>query len=119
MQKYGIHFSHTSIYSLIRNHCLEWKKHLILRGKWRCKRSKDAYKGHIQDRLELALRPQEATERTRVGDIEVDTIVSSKGDKSCVFVAVDRRTRYYMIEKMASKKRRRNAESYSQNFRKL
>ena len=103
MQKHGIHFSHTSIYSLIKNHRPEWKKYLILRGKRRCKRSKDAYKGRIQDRLELSLRPQEANERTRVGDIEVDTVVSSKGGKSCLFVAVDRRTRYYMIEKMASK----------------
>ena len=120
MQKHGIHFSHTSIYSLIKNHRPEWKKYLILRGKRRCKRSKDAYKGRIQDRLELSLRPQEANERTRVGDIEVDTVVSSKGGKSCLFVAVDRRTRYYMIEKMASK----NAEEMqkailkiSENFR--
>lgn len=120
MQKHGIYFSHTSIYSLIKNHRPEWKKYLILRGKRRSKRSKDAYKGRIQDRRELALRPQEANERIRIGDIEVDTVISSKGGKSCLFVAVDRRTRYYMIEKMASK----NAEEMqkailkiSENFR--
>ena len=51
----------------------------------------------------------------RVGDIEVDTVVSSKGGKSCLFVAIDRRTRYYMIEKMTSK----NAEEMQKAILKI
>ena len=113
MQKQCIHFSHTSIYSLIKNHRLEWMQYLILIGKQRHKRSKDSHKGRIQDRRELSLRLVKANERTRAGYIKVDIVVSSKGGKSCLLVAIDRLTRYYMIEKMYS----RNAEGYSKNCR--
>ena len=44
-----------------------------------------------------------------------NTVVSSKGGKICLFVAVDRRAMDYMIEKIASK----NAEEMQKPFLKI
>ena len=41
--------------------------------------------------------------RERIGDIEADTVISSRGGKSCLAVFVDRKTHYYWIVKMKNK----------------
>lgn len=45
-------------------------------------------------------RPKQATERTRVGDTEVDFIVSGKGGSGILLVVTDRKTRVTFLEKI-------------------
>ena len=41
--------------------------------------------------------------RERFGDFEVDTVISAKGGKSCIAVAVERKSRYYILRKILDK----------------
>ena len=52
---------------------------------------------------EISLRPVVVNNRERFGDFEVDTVISAKGGKSCIAVAVERKSRYYILRKIPDK----------------
>ena len=85
--EHGIKFSHTSIYTLIKKHRSEWAKHLAMKCKKPQKRYKDKYKGTLKNRIHISESPKEANERVRFGDIEADTVVLAREDKTCLCVA--------------------------------
>lgn len=95
--------SHTFIYDLIKNHRHEWQKYLIYKGKKHSKPLHHAKVSQIPQRVDISLRPEIINNRERIGDIEADTVISSRGGKSCLAVFVDRKTHYYWIVKMKNK----------------
>ena len=54
-------------------------------------------------RTDISLRPEIVNKRERFGDFEVDTVMSSKSGKSCIAVAVERKSRYYILRKIPDK----------------
>lgn len=95
--------SHTFIYDLIENHRREWVKYLIYKGRHRRKLTHRAGRDYIKNRTDISLRPEIVNKRERFGDFEVDTVISSKGGKSCIAVAVERKSRYYILRKIPDK----------------
>jgi IS30 family transposase len=93
----GIHVSHETIYKLI------WAdkhaggvlyKHLRRQTKKYNKRSaKNAGRGLIPNRVDIDQRPQIVDLKTRLGDVELDTIVGAN-HKGAVVSIVDRATKY-------------------------
>ena len=53
-------------------------------------------------RLQMSDRPKEANERSEIGHLEMDTIVSCVGGVGGLLVLIDRCTRKYFIEKIKS-----------------
>lgn len=102
-EKYEKHFSHTSIYNLISKHRPEWRKFLICHKKRRKKSSSKAGVNKIPNRVDISKRPLEVNARTTEGHYEADTVLSSKGGKSCLAVFVERKTRMYFLQKMKNK----------------
>ena len=60
-------------------------------------------KTRISERVGIEQRPKIINDRCRIGDLEVDTIVSLRGGKAYLAVAVDRKTRYVFIRILKSK----------------
>ena len=54
----------------------------------------------IPERVGIEERPKIINDRYRIGDFEIDTIVSARGGKACLAVAVDRKIRHVCIRKM-------------------
>lgn len=93
----GIKLTTSTLYNHIENDRInggEIYKLLPLRG--RAKRSDKNYKPakyKVKPEQLIDNRPKAANERTRLGDLEIDTIIS-KDRKGGVLTAVDRKTRY-------------------------
>jgi IS30 family transposase len=102
-QHHDYTISHTFIYDLIENHRREWVKYLIYKGRHRRKLTHLAGRDYIKNRTDISLRPEIVNKRERFGDFEVDTVISSKGGKSCIAVAVERKSRYYILRKIPDK----------------
>lgn len=52
------------------------------------------------DRVDISQRPKIVEKKTRVGDFEIDTVVSARnGGKSCLVTMVERRTKMTFIRK--------------------
>ena len=108
LKKYSngeLSFSHTSIYSLIKKHRPEWKKYLICQGKKYKKLNGIILSDSptIKNAVSIEKRSKEVINRNRLGDFEVDTVVSSRDGKSCLSVIVCRATRYLFIRKIPNK----------------
>jgi IS30 family transposase len=89
--------SHTTIYTIIRTIRPEWRKYLVCRIK---RKYRKGYKKIlIPDRVNISARPPDVA----FGDIEADTVISSRSGKSCLGVFVDRATRIYKVVKMLNK----------------
>ena len=95
--------SHTFIYDLIENHRREWVKYFIYKGRHRRKLTHSAGREYIKNRTDISLRPEIVNKRKRFGDFEVDTVISARGGKSCIAVAVERKSRYYILRKIPDK----------------
>ena len=95
--------THTTIYNLIHRYRPEWKRYLIYSGIHIYKPTQRS-RITIPNRIDISERPAEINNRIRIGDIEADTVISSKVGKSCLAVYVDRKSRYYWVRKMKSKK---------------
>ena len=91
------------IYDLIKQHRHHWTKYLIYKGKRHIKPFHHTKASLIPGRVDISTRPEIINNRDRIGDIEADTVISSRGGKSCLAVFVDRKTRYYWIVKMKNK----------------
>jgi IS30 family transposase len=58
----------------------------------------------IIDRIDISERPKVVETKTRMGDFEIDTMVSAKNTgKSCLFTMVDRRSKKIFIRKTLDK----------------
>ena len=97
------HISHSMIYDIIKKHRPEWNKYLIYNGVHKYRRKGRNKQIKIPYRVDISQRPIEINLRNRIGDIEADTVISSRSGKSCLAVFVDRKTRYYWIRKISSK----------------
>lgn len=93
---------HTCIYSFINQRRIELKKFLPCAGR-KYKTRYSTIKTLISERVGIEERPKIINDRCRIGDLEVDTIVSTRGGKACLAVAVDRKTRHVCIRKMKNK----------------
>ena len=100
-RKYEVKVGVTCIYNFI-NRRIELKKHLPCAGR-RYKKRYGSTKTLIPERVGIEKRPKIINNRCRIGDLEVDTIVSARGGKACLAVAVDRKTRYVFIRKLKRK----------------
>ncbi len=93
--------SHETIYRWIYNgrgrgsHLRENLRH---RGRKRQKRAnKNDYRGLIPGRVDISMRPAVVNERSRLGDIEVDTIVGS-GRSGAIVTMLDRASGFLWAE---------------------
>ena len=75
------------------------------RGKSRHTKDYEERRGKVPISYLLSERPQAADKRERIGDWEADTVIGSKGkDRACLVTLVDRRSRFLIAGKAASKK---------------
>ena len=77
------------------------ERYMRLRGK-NGKKSINDRRGTFPIDHTLEERPQEAQRRERIGDIEADTVLGKAGGQ-CLVTLVDRRSRYLLCAKAASK----------------
>jgi IS30 family transposase len=105
-EKHGIAISHERIYQHIwadKLHGGTLYKHLRQSGKKRKKRygSKDK-RGQIRNRISIDDRPAVVTEKTRIGDWEIDTVIG-KNHQGALVTIVDRVSKFTLIKIVASK----------------
>ena len=78
-------------------------QHLRRRGKkpnW--KGGRHSGRGHIPGRQDISLRPEVVDQKERLGDLEIDTIVSGHNRGSLVSL-VDRATKYLLLRLVSSR----------------
>ena len=102
----GIFISHESIYRYIwedkRGGGLLYQ-HLRHNGKRYKKRySGKAGRSCIPDRVDITARPIIVEEKSRIGDWEGDTVISS-GSKTAILTVVDRCSKYTLMKKLGQK----------------
>lgn len=102
----GIFISHESIYQHIwrdKRSGGQLHKHLRHHGKKYNKRSAGkAGRGCIPNRVDITLRPAIVEEKSRVGDWEGDTIISS-GSRTAILSYVDRHSKFTLLKKIGKK----------------
>lgn len=86
-----------------------FKFYLRHKGKPRVKRGAEK-RGKILISHELSERPLEASQRSRIGDWEADTVLG-KQNSSCLVTLVDRKTRMTLCSKVAGKRKAPVAEA--------
>jgi transposase, IS30 family len=105
-EEHGIAISHERIYQHIWADKLRGGtlyKHLRQSGKKRKKQygSKDK-RGQIRNRISIDDRPAIVTEKTRIGDWEIDTVIG-KNHQGALVTIVDRVSKFTLIKIVASK----------------
>ena len=65
--------------------------------------NKKEYKGSIANRVSIDQRPEKANNRERIGDMEIDLIVSPRNQGSSIVSSIDRKSRYCVLNKTSSK----------------
>ena len=107
-----LNISHETIYKYIhRNKADGGKLHTLLRLKKKYRRPYGSNKRFvIQNRISIDQRPAIVGEKSRVGDWELDTIISRK-HPSVLISMVERRSRFTLIAKAQSKHSARVAHS--------
>ena len=96
--------STSTLYSFIHNYTDWWKYLRYKRFKYKKKEVRDKYKVMIKWVPKIDERPQEANNRERIWDWEIDTVVSKRGIKWWLFTAVDRKARHTLIAKVVNLK---------------
>lgn len=96
---------HETIYSYIRHdRANKGKLYKLLAHHGKTYRAKQASSTIITNRIDISQRPKIVELKTRVGDFEIDTVVSARNTgKSCLFTMVDRRTKLTFIRKSLDK----------------
>lgn len=59
-------------------------------------------RGQLSDRTSIDERPLEVEERSRIGDLEIDTVIG-KGHQGALVTIVDRKSRYTFIKRVPNK----------------
>lgn len=121
----GLKTNYESIYLYIYKEKTELIQYLPKRHRKRKKRGLKVKNrvGKILNRISIDERPEIVNTRSRVGDLEIDTLGSRKS-KKCVQVIVDRKTHYVHINLLENKsteemmdKARRSLEKLPPEFR--
>jgi IS30 family transposase len=93
--------SHEAIYNLIWK---DKKKKGLLYKNLRNQGKKRRNRGHLKDnrgiiknRKSISERPIEVEQKQRIGDLEIDTVVSGKGQKEAIITVNDRKTQKLKI----------------------
>ena len=60
------------------------------------------YRGNIKNRTPIEKRPDEANQRSRLGDFEVDLVVGPK-NRGAIITLIDRRSRWCVLRKLTGK----------------
>lgn len=61
-------------------------------------------KSNIPNRIDISQRPKIVDKKTRIGDLEGDTIVGTRGgDKACLLTLVDRTSKFTIMRKIPNK----------------
>jgi len=118
----GLSISHTTIYRWIwgdRQRTQQFRPFLRIARKPRRKPyGKPSRQGQILGKRSIDERPREATERTRLGDWEGDTVVG-KGRKGYLVTCVDRASRYLIARKVHACAAEPVAEQLQRTLRRL
>lgn len=85
----------------------------------RKKRVKKTQRVMIPNRVGIAERPLGATNRSRYGHFECDTIVSGKRGSGAVSVLIDRKSRYVVLNKLDTLKPSEHADVLKQSLKTL
>ena len=97
--------SHQTIYNwLWRDKRNGGENYKFLRRKHRYQHNRKTAANHLPDRRMIDERPAEANSRERIGDWEIDTIISQKGDTTVLITMVDRKSRYLIARLAPTKK---------------
>ena len=101
----GKTLSHETIYSYIKHDRLNnGKLYKLLAHRGRRYKAKQASSTIITDRVDISQRPKIVENKDRIGDFEIDTVVSARDTgKSCLLTMVDRKTRMTFIRKSLNK----------------
>lgn len=106
LKRAGTYISTESIYRLVARdrsnggHLYEYLRH---GGKKQRKvRRINGYKGSIKERVDISQRPAIVEEKTRIGDLEIDTVVGARNSGFLV-TAVDRTSKMVFIAKTSTK----------------
>jgi len=112
--------NYESIYLWIYEERKDLVPFLFTGKKKRQKRKNINKKRHIkiQNRVMIDKRCEEANNRERIGDFEVDTAVSRQS-KAVISVVTDRKTRFTLIEKIESKHKDKMKESIKKSLSKI
>jgi IS30 family transposase len=97
--------SHETIYSFIRNDKANGGTLYTLLSH-RGKRYQYGRKSCLQipNRVDISMRPAIVEMKTRIGDFEIDTMVSAQNTGySCLLTMVDRRSKFVFIRKLSNK----------------
>jgi IS30 family transposase len=97
--------SHTTIYTLTSTSRPEWRKYLIYQKKTKYRKG-SGDRSLIPNRRDISDRPA-----VEYGDWEADTVISSRGGKSCIAVFAEKTTRLYRAVKMPDKSARSMARA--------
>ncbi|MDP2600008.1 MAG: IS30 family transposase [Deltaproteobacteria bacterium] len=100
----GQKISHEAIYQWIYNEAKEYIPYLIRkhRHRWKKGHSRKHQKVHIPCRVGIDERPEHIGKRLEAGHWEADTAVSRQS-KSALHIMTERKTRFSMIDKLASR----------------
>ena len=97
--------SHERIYQyLLKDKQLGGKLYKSLRSQQKQRKRYGSYdrRGQLPERVSIDERPQIVEERTRIGDMEIDTVIG-KGHQGGLVTIVDRTSRYTFIQRVTSK----------------
>ena len=103
--KLSFEVSHERIYQHIyhdKKHGGDLHKHLRCQKERRKRYGTYSRRGQIFNRISIDDRPAIVNEKSRFGDVEVDTVIG-KNHKEALVTIVDRKTKLALIKKVASK----------------
>ena len=97
--------SHETIYSYIRHDRSNGGKlYKLLSHQGKSYKYAKIKGSQIINRKDISKRPAIVEKKSRIGDFEIDTVVSAKNTgKSCLLTMVDRRSKFLFIRKLANK----------------
>ena len=119
--KPGASISHEAIYQWVNSKRPELKCYLPIAGKSRKRRR--AGKSHRKlpqpaaPKKSIEVRPEIASYRQRIGDYELDAVLSCRGSKSALQVLIDRRCRKVFLSKVASLEAKEYAKTLCRRIR--
>jgi len=71
---------------------------------------KRPYRGNIKNRTPIEQRPDEADNRARLGDFEIDLVVGPK-NRGAILTLIDRRSRWCKLKKLSNKTAQETADA--------
>ena len=102
----GKRISYKTIYNFVKNN-RGFKKYLYEKGKKRRQQVANRRGKHKKGaplKHSVHNRPKEANKRERIGDLEIDTIVSCRGGSGAILSVIDRKTRRKWYRKIPNLK---------------